>query len=50
MTLFAGQKKPEAVEKYAAAGITRVLFLVPAAGRDEVLPQLDRLAETHLSG
>jgi probable F420-dependent oxidoreductase len=50
MTLFAGQKKPEAVEKYAAAGITRVLFLVPAAARDEVLPQLDRLAETHLSG
>lgn len=50
MTLFAAQKKPEAIERYAAAGITRCLFLVPPAGRDEVLPHLDRLAETHLSG
>ena len=49
MTLFAAQKKPEAVEKYAAAGITRAVFVVPSAGADEVLPQLDRLAETHLA-
>jgi probable F420-dependent oxidoreductase len=49
MTLFAGQKKPEAVAKYAEVGITRVMFLVPSAGRDEVLGQLDRLAATHLA-
>jgi probable F420-dependent oxidoreductase len=49
MTLFAAQKKPEAIEKYAEAGITRAVFLVPSAGADDVLPRLDRLAETHLS-
>lgn len=50
MTLFAGSPKPEAVEKYEQAGITRVLFLLPSAGADEVLPRLDRLAQTHLGG
>jgi probable F420-dependent oxidoreductase len=50
MTLFAGSPKPEAVEAYEKAGITRVLFLLPPAGADEVLPRLDRLAQTHLGG
>jgi probable F420-dependent oxidoreductase len=49
MTLFAGQKKKEAVAAYADAGITRTVFLVPSGGADEVLPYLDRLAETHLA-
>jgi probable F420-dependent oxidoreductase len=50
MTLFGASPKPEAVEKYEQAGITRVLFLLPSAGADEVLPRLDRLAATHLQG
>ena len=50
MTLFAASPKPEAVEKYEQAGITRALFLLPSAGADEVLPRLDRLAATHLGG
>ncbi len=48
MTLFGASPKPEAVERYEAAGITRCLFLLPSAGPDEVLPRLDRLAATHL--
>lgn len=50
MTLFGASPKPEAVEAYERAGITRVLFLLPPAGADEVLPRLDRLAQTHLAG
>src|SRR3954447_15133985 len=50
MTLVAGSPKPQAVESCEQAGITRVLFLLPSAGADEVLPRLDRLAKTHLGG
>lgn len=45
ITLFNAQQEPEAIERYAEAGITRVLFLLPAAGVDEVLPRLDHCAE-----
>lgn len=45
MTLFNAQPDPEMVERYAAAGVTRCVFLLPAGGREEVLPRMDRFAE-----
>jgi probable F420-dependent oxidoreductase len=44
MTLFGAEPDPALIDRYAAAGITRCLFAVPSAGRDEVLPVLDRHA------
>lgn len=44
VTIFGGVPKPEAIERYAELGVERVLFLLPPAGADEVLPKLDRLA------
>jgi probable F420-dependent oxidoreductase len=45
VSLFAARPRPEHVEAYAASGVTRCLFWLPPAGRDEVLPRLDRYAE-----
>ncbi len=42
ITLFGAWKSREAVDRYADAGITRVLFLLPPGGIDEVLPRMDR--------
>jgi hypothetical protein len=36
---------PEMIGRYAEAGVTRCLFLLPAGTADEVLPRMDRLAE-----
>jgi hypothetical protein len=32
------------IDEYEAAGIERMIFMVPAAGRDVVLPLLDKYA------
>jgi probable F420-dependent oxidoreductase len=45
VTVFGAPAKPEAIERYRAAGVERVVFALPPAGRDEVLPILDRYAE-----
>ena len=45
VTMFGGAPKPEALETYAEAGAERVLFTLPPAGADEVLPRLKRYAE-----
>jgi hypothetical protein len=36
---------PQALERYAAAGVTRVVFGLPPVSRDDALPLLDRYAE-----
>jgi len=45
ITLFAARTSREALDRYADAGITRVLFLLPPGGVDEVLPRMDRYVE-----
>lgn len=45
ITLFAAKRDPEMIDRYAEAGITRCVFLLPPAGPDEVLPRMDRIAE-----
>ncbi|MCW2548066.1 MAG: rutA [Mycobacterium sp.] len=44
MTLFAAVPDPKTIEAYAKVGITSCVFFVPDAGRDVVLPELDKLA------
>lgn len=34
--------RPEDLERYADAGVDRCLLWLPPAGRDEILPRLDR--------
>ena len=49
VTFYALKPDPEALERYAAAGVDRGLFLLPPASREELEPALDhytRLAET----
>jgi probable F420-dependent oxidoreductase len=45
VTVFGASKKPEVLERYRAAGVTRAVFDLPPAGRDQVLPALDRYAD-----
>jgi probable F420-dependent oxidoreductase len=45
VTIFACPADPEALARYAQAGATRAVFGLPPAGRDDVLPLLDRYAE-----
>ncbi len=42
--LFACPPNQSAIDGYAAAGVNRVAFALPAAGVDVVLPLLDRYA------
>jgi len=44
VTVFAAKPDPKMLADYAAAGMERVLFMLPSAGPDEVLAALDRLA------
>ena len=46
VTLFGASPKPEALARYAEIGVERALFSLPPLGADEILPRLDRLAET----
>lgn len=43
--MFNSQSTPEALERYVEAGVDRCDFALPSGGKDEVLPELDRLAE-----
>lgn len=45
MTLFNAKPDAEMIDRYADAGVTRCVFLLPAEGADEVLPRMDRFAE-----
>lgn len=45
MTLFNAKPDPQLLDRYAEAGVTRCVFLLPAAGADDVLPRMDRFAE-----
>ena len=36
---------PQAIERYAEAGVERCTFRLPAAGAEEVMPALDQIAE-----
>jgi probable F420-dependent oxidoreductase len=44
-TVFDAKPDPAAMERFAAAGIDRVLFALPSADRETVLPVLDRHAK-----
>jgi probable F420-dependent oxidoreductase len=44
VTVFWATPEPRAIEHYAALGVTRCLFGLPAAGADEVLPLLAQYA------
>jgi probable F420-dependent oxidoreductase len=49
ITIFGAPPERAALEEYAAAGVTRCVFRLPAAGRDRVMPALEetaRLAES----
>ena len=51
ITLFGAQADQVAIEAYEAVGITRCLFVVPEAGKERILPTLDKLtAVLHESG
>jgi alkanesulfonate monooxygenase SsuD/methylene tetrahydromethanopterin reductase-like flavin-dependent oxidoreductase (luciferase family) len=45
VTVFNAPADRTALAPYREAGVERVLFAVPDAGRDEVLPTLDKYAE-----
>jgi probable F420-dependent oxidoreductase len=45
VSVFGCPPKPEILAPLAAAGLTRVIFGLPPAARDDVLPLLDRAAE-----
>jgi hypothetical protein len=44
--VFAAPRNEETLEHYAEAGVSRVVFGLPPAPRDVVLPALDRRAST----
>jgi probable F420-dependent oxidoreductase len=44
VSVFGAKPDPAVLERYAAAGVTRVLYGLPSAGRDTVLPLLDQYA------
>jgi probable F420-dependent oxidoreductase len=44
VSVFGAKPDPAVLERYARAGVTRVLFGLPSAGRDTVLPLLDQYA------
>jgi probable F420-dependent oxidoreductase len=44
VTIFGARPEATAVASLREAGVTRAVFIIPSAGRDEVLPGLDDLA------
>ena len=45
VSVFAARSRPEAIEAYHQAGVDRLVFWLPPAGRDEVEARLERLAQ-----
>jgi len=43
---FGVEPDPSTIERYAKAGANRIVFTLPPAGDDILLPELDRLART----
>jgi probable F420-dependent oxidoreductase len=48
ITLFGAPRDPEAVAHYESLGVERLIFMLPPAGADVVLPKLDSYAEVAL--
>jgi hypothetical protein len=46
MTAFGAKPDPAAIERYEQAGVSRTVFWVPPAERDEAERYLDRLVES----
>jgi hypothetical protein len=44
ITVFGVAEDPDLIERYQDAGVARLIFSLPAAKADEVLPILDRCA------
>ncbi|MEO2167756.1 MAG: LLM class F420-dependent oxidoreductase [bacterium] len=44
VTLFAAPDKSDVLERCRDAGVSRAVFMLPPAGREEILPLLDRYA------
>ncbi|MHB8574953.1 MAG: LLM class F420-dependent oxidoreductase [Dehalococcoidia bacterium] len=44
VSTFGARPKPESIEGYRAAGVSRCIFMLPPAGESEVMASLDRLA------
>ena len=45
VTLYGGKPAAETIERFAAVGVSRIVFWLPPAPRDKVEPALDRYAE-----
>jgi probable F420-dependent oxidoreductase len=45
VSLFYARSQPEAIERARELGIDRLIFALPPAGRELVLPRIERLAE-----
>jgi hypothetical protein len=45
VTIFGVVEDPELIRRYRDAGVARLVFNLPPAKSDEVLPLLDRVAE-----
>ena len=45
MTVFGAPTDPKTLAAFAETGVERVVFVLPNAGADKVLPALDRLAK-----
>jgi probable F420-dependent oxidoreductase len=45
VSVFGARPDRETLDSYEAAGVERVIFALPPAGRDKVLPKLDDLAQ-----
>ena len=45
VSLFAARPQPEAIEKYAAAGVSRCILPMPSVPHDEAIERLKRYAE-----
>ncbi|MCZ6874165.1 MAG: LLM class F420-dependent oxidoreductase [bacterium] len=45
VTIFGAPAKPDVIEQYAEAGVSGVIFNLPSAPADEVLPLLEQQAE-----
>ena len=45
VSIFAATPTEDALRGYQKAGVERVIFPLPSAGRDEIIPILDRLSK-----
>ena len=45
VTLWGARPEPEAIERALEWGVERAIYVLPAAGREEVLPRVERFAE-----